>query len=125
MLFQVLAGLVGVIHLGFVLFVVLGGLLTLRRPRLAWVHVPAAIWGSLIEFGDLRCPLTFLEKYFRERAGQAGYEGGFIQHYLMPVLYPAGLTREWQIVLGSFVVLLNLAIYAVLVRRSIRPRSRS
>ena len=122
MLFQVLAGLVVLTHLGFVLFVVLGGFLTLRRPRLAWLHLPAAVWGALIEFGDFGCPLTHLEKYARERAGQAGYEGGFIQHYLMPILYPAGLTREWQIALASFVVLLNLAVYAVLVSRRLHAR---
>ena len=89
----------------------------LRRPRLAWLHVPAAVWGVLIEFAGWVCPLTPLENALRLRGGEAGYSGGFIEHYLLPVLYPAGLTRNTQLLLGSFVLALNLAVYGLLLAR--------
>ena len=117
MIYRVLADLVLVIHLAFVLFVVLGGLLVLEWSRLAIVHVPAAIWGALIEFTGWICPLTPLENSLRMRGGEAGYSGGFIQHYVQPTLYPAGLTRSTQLVLGSVVLLINLAAYAIVVWR--------
>ena len=117
MIYRVLADLVLVIHLAFVLFVVLGGLLVLEWPRLAIVHVPAAIWGALVEFTGWICPLTPLENSLRMRGGEAGYTGGFIQHYVQPTLYPAGLTRSTQLVLGSVVLLVNLAAYAIVVWR--------
>jgi Protein of Unknown function (DUF2784) len=113
-----LADLVVVAHFAFVLFVVLGGLLVLRWPRLVYAHVPVAIYGALIEFAGWICPLTPLEKSLRERAGQAGYEGGFVENYILPVLYPSALTREIQIVLGTFVLVLNLLIYAYVIRRA-------
>lgn len=113
-----LADLVVVVHLAFVAFVVFGGLLVLRRPRLAWLHLPAAVWGVMIEFAGWMCPLTPLENALRLRGGEAGYSGGFVEHYLLPVLYPSGLTRGVQLVLGSIVLVLNLAVYgAVLARR--------
>jgi hypothetical protein len=115
-----LADLVVGLHFAFVLFVVLGGLLVLRWRRLAYVHVPVAIYGALIEFAGWVCPLTPLEKMFRERAGEAGYQGGFIEHYILPVLYPSALTREIQIVLGSAVLVINLLIYAYLARQRSR-----
>jgi hypothetical protein len=124
MSYRLLADLVVVIHLAFVLFVVLGGLLVLRRPRLAWLHVPAALWGAWIEISGWVCPLTPLENALRHAAGQAGYAGGFIHHYILPVLYPPGLTREAQHVLAALVVLVNVAAYAVLLRRTPRLRSR-
>lgn len=99
------------LHFLFVLFVGLGGLLMLRWPRLAWLHLPAAAWGALISFAGWICPLTPLEIDFRQRAGEAGYSGGFIDHYLLPVLYPDGLSRPMQIVLGVAVVLGNAAVY--------------
>ena len=117
MIYRALADLVLVVHLTFVLFVVLGGLLVLRWPRIAWLHVPAAIWGVLIEYTWWICPLTPLENSFRARGGEAGYAGGFIEHYIQPLLYPAGLTRGTQIVLGSFVLLLNLSAYGILLTR--------
>ena len=117
MVYRLFADVVVVIHALFVVFVVLGGLTVLRWPRLAWLHLPAAAWGALIEFAGLICPLTPFEKWLRERAGQAAYEGGFIQHYLLPVLYPPGLTRQTQVVLGLIVVAINLAVYGWLVRR--------
>jgi len=115
--YRALADLVVVAHLAFVAFVVLGGLLVLRRPRLAWLHLPAAVWGVMIEFAGWMCPLTPLENAFRARGGEAGYSGGFVEHYLLPVLYPSGLTRGVQLVLGSIVLALNLAVYGALLAR--------
>ena len=117
MIYRALADLVLVVHLAFVLFVVLGGLLVVRWPWLAWLHVPAAIWGVLIEYTGWICPLTPLENSLRVKGGEAGYAGGFIQHYIQPVLYPAGLTRSTQVVLGSMALLVNLAAYAIVLSR--------
>jgi len=117
MLYRVLADLLVVFHLGFVLFVVLGGLLVLRWPRLAWVHLPAAVWGIWVEFSSTVCPLPPLENHLRHLGGEAGYSGGFIAHYIMPVLYPAGLSPRVQVVLGVFVVLLNVTAYVLVWRR--------
>ena len=117
MIYRALADLVLVVHLAFVAFVVLGGFLVLRYPRLVWVHLPAAIWGVLIEFAGWICPLTPLENAFRVRGGEAGYGGGFIEHYVLAALYPAGLTREVQFLLGSVVLAINVAIYVVVIRR--------
>lgn len=117
MWFRGAADLVLVIHLAFVLFVVLGGLLVLRWPRLAWIHVPVALYGALIEFVGFTCPLTPLEVWLRRRGGEAGYTGGFIEHYVTATLYPSGLTREVQIALGVGVLLLNAIVYAVWLRR--------
>ena len=117
MIYRALADLVLVVHLTFVLFVVLGGLLVLRWPWVAFLHIPTAIWGVLIEYSGWICPLTPLENSFRARGGEAGYSGGFIQHYIQPLLYPAGLTRATQVVLGSLVLILNLAAYGILVSR--------
>src|SRR4051812_20071826 len=113
---HLLADLVVVVHSAFVLFVVLGGLLALRWPGLAYVHVPAALWGAWIEFTGRICPLTPLENALRARAGEAGYSGGFIEHYIIPVLYPSGLTRTVQLVLGVLVVVINLIVYGYLIR---------
>ena len=123
MLFRILADCLVLLHGCFVLFVVLGGLLALKWPRAAWIHVPACIWGALIEFKGWICPLTPLEKWLRVQAGQAGYDGGFVQHYLVPLIYPAGLTAEQATMLGLFVVVVNVAIYACVVI-SIRRRRR-
>jgi hypothetical protein len=120
LIYRGLADLVLVVHLAFVVFVVLGGLLVLRWPRLAWPHVPAAIWGVLIEYTGWICPLTPLENSLRMRGGEAGYSGGFIQHYIQPLLYPAGVTRTTQIVLGSVALILNLTVYAVMIARKAR-----
>ena len=118
MIYRALADFVLVLHLCFVLFVVLGGLLVIRRPRLAWLHIPAAIWGVLIEYSGWICPLTPLENSFRIRGGEAGYSGGFIEHYIQPTLYPAGLTRSTQLVLGSLALIVNLAAYGIVLSRS-------
>lgn len=123
MLYRFLADLVVALHFAFVLFVVLGGLFALRWPRAAWLHLPAAIWGAGIEFLAGVCPLTPLENRLRRLGGEAGYSGGFVEHYLLPVLYPAGLTREVQLALGTFVVALNVVIYAMVWRRRRSPSS--
>jgi Protein of Unknown function (DUF2784) len=117
LIYRGFADLVLVVHLAFVLFVVLGGLLVLRRPWIAWLHIPAAIWGLLIEYTGWICPLTPLENSFRMQGGDAGYSGGFIEHYIHALLYPAGLTRSSQVVLGSIALILNLAAYGILISR--------
>jgi hypothetical protein len=118
-----LADLVLVVHLAFVLFVALGGLLALRWPRVAWLHLPAALWGAAIEFGGWICPLTPLENDLRTRAGLTPYTTDFVARYLVPVIYPDGLTRGVQIALGLAVLLGNAAIYAAVLRRRTRRRS--
>jgi hypothetical protein len=99
------------LHLSFVLFVVCGGLLVYRWPRWAWAHVPAFIWGALIEFNHWVCPLTPLEQRLRVVAGEDGYSGGFVEHYVLPVLYPAGLTPAGQLTLGLLVLGVNALVY--------------
>ena len=120
MLYRILADVVLVLHLCFVLFVVLGGLFVLRRPRLAWLHVPAAVWGVLIEFAGWICPLTPLENALRRAGGGPGYAGGFIDHYVTALIYPSGLTRGIQVLLGVFALVVNVAIYVLVVRRALR-----
>ena len=110
-LFRVLADTVVVVHLGFVLFVVLGGLLVIRWPRAAWLHMPSAAWGIAVEFGDWMCPLTPIENVLRERAGLMAYQGDFIEQYVLPVLYPERLTRVTQIILGGFALAVNALVY--------------
>jgi len=104
--------LVVAVHLLFVVFVVIGGLLLLRWPGLIWLHLPAVAWGVFIEFSGGICPLTPLENQLRLEAGQDAYSGGFVEHYLLPILYPDNLTLDVQQVLGTLVILVNLAIYA-------------
>ncbi|HEX5387166.1 MAG TPA: DUF2784 domain-containing protein [Gemmatimonadales bacterium] len=116
-----IADLVVLFHVAFVLFVVLGGLLVLRWGWVAWAHLPAAAWGAWIEFSGRVCPLTPLENSLRLASGQPAYAGDFVGHYILPVLYPAGLTHGVQVALGMFVVGLNLAIYSVVTARSRRP----
>lgn len=106
-----------VIHLGFILFVLFGGLLLRRWPRLLWLHLPAVAWGATVEFFHLLCPLTPWENQLRRAAGDAGYEGGFIEYYLIPLIYPAGLTPQIQLWLGGVVVLINVTVYAYLLKR--------
>ena len=123
MTYRILADLLVGVHALFVAFVVLGGLLAVRWPWVALLHLPAAIWGALIEFQGWICPLTPLEKSLRGAAGQAGYQGGFIEHYLLPVLYPAGLTRGVQLMLGAAVIVVNLTVYGALLARRRRAQT--
>jgi len=113
----ILADLIVALHFGFILFVSLGGLLVLKWPKLMWLHLPAAIWGASIEFAGWICPLTYLENRLRSASG-GQYASDFIEHYLMPIIYPAGLTREIQIGLGIAVIVLNLLIYAKVIYRA-------
>lgn len=113
-----------VLHALFVVFVVAGGLLVLRWPAVAWMHLPAAAWGAVIEFAGFTCPLTPIEKAWRRAAGDRAYEGGFIEHYVTAALYPAGLTRPTQVALGAIVLALNGWIYWTLWRRR-RPADRA
>ena len=111
MTYRLLADAVLVFHLAFIVFVVLGAFLLRRHPRLVWLHLPAALWGAVIEFRGGVCPLTPLENALRALGGDAGYPSGFIAHYLWPLIYPSGLTRELQIGLGLAVVVINLLTY--------------
>jgi hypothetical protein len=104
-------------HLAFIVFVVVGGFMAWRWRRLAWVHVPCAIWGAVIEFMGWICPLTPWEVSLRRQAGQAGYEGGFVEHYIIPIIYPGALTPKIQIGLGLFVVAANVVAYSIYFRR--------
>lgn len=118
MRFHLWADLVVLLHASFVLFVLLGGLAVLRWHRLAWLHLPAALWGAAIELGGWVCPLTYLENRLRRMGGGAGYGTTFIERCLEPLLYPLGLTRHAQLVFGLTALLINLAVYACLwIRR--------
>lgn len=116
-MYGLLAAVVVVAHLAFLVFVTLGALLALRWKRAPWLHVPALLWGSWIELTGGLCPLTPLENRLRQAAGESGYAGGFIEHYLLPIIYPAGLTHETQIALGVALILGNVAIYVWILRR--------
>jgi len=124
MKYRLLADAVVLLHAAFVLFVVLGGLLVLRWPRLAWVHLPIVAWGAGIEFLGGICPLTPLENHWRRLAGEGGYPGGFVEHYVIALLYPAGLTRGVQLALGGLVLAVNTAVYFAMWRRRARRRDR-
>ncbi len=113
MIYRLLADGVLLLHLAFILFVVLGGFLTWRHPRLAWLHLPCAAWGAFVEFTGWDCPLTPLENHLRQMGGTAGYLGGFIEYYLSSLIYPEALTRELQFTLGLGVVGINVAAYAL------------
>jgi hypothetical protein len=123
MTYRVLADVTLLVHFAFVLFVVFGGVLVWRWGSLRWVHLPVALWGALIEFAGWVCPLTPLENAFRRLGGEAGYQGGFVEHYLLPLIYPSGLTRNVQWVLGTFVVAINVALYSYAVARWQRVRT--
>ncbi|MES2818033.1 MAG: DUF2784 domain-containing protein [Pseudomonadota bacterium] len=115
--FRLAADALVVVHLLFILFVLFGGLLVLRWRAVAWLHLPAAAWGVTVEVLQLYCPLTPLENQLRRASGEAGYEGGFIEQYLIPLIYPSGLTPQIQLAMGALVLVLNLVVYAVLLRR--------
>ena len=106
------------IHAAFILFVVFGGLLVLRRPALKWLHLPAALWGALVELGGWYCPLTRWENFLRARAGGTG----FIDYYLVRAIYPSGLTRGIELLLGAAVVTINIAIYVYAFRHTAASR---
>ena len=115
MLLKIAADVIVLVHLMFIIFVVTGGLFVLKWPKTVWLHIPAAIWGAMIEFAGWMCPLTPVENTLRAAGGKAVYQSGFINHYVIPVIYPAGLTREIQFVMGCIVIVLNVLIYGVLI----------
>ena len=117
MAFRLLADATVALHLAFVLFVIAGGVLVVRWPRVAWAHLPAAAWGAWVEFAGWTCPLTPLENWLRQQAGQAVYTTSFFDRYLLPVLYPPTLTREVQWMLGGLVLVVNTVVYLVAMRR--------
>ncbi|GMV05611.1 MAG: hypothetical protein AMXMBFR53_18880 [Gemmatimonadota bacterium] len=110
------------LHVAFLLFVVFGGLAVLRWRRVAWLHVPCVLWGAWVELAGWVCPLTPLENRLRRLAGESGYAGGFLEHYVVPLLYPPGLTRGMQVALGVAALALNVGVYVVVWRRGRRAR---
>jgi len=124
MLFSIAAAGVLLLHLAFVLFVVFGAVLVARRPRLAWLHLPAAAWGFFIELSGGACPLTALENLLRMRAGLSGYGEGFVEHYLLRLIYPDSLTRDAQLGLAIGVVAINLFLYGWIALRMSGQRRR-
>lgn len=121
-LYRALADVLLVVHLLFILFVVFGGVLALRWPRAAWLHLPLAAWGAYTALAGVICPLTPWENALRRAAGAEGYAGGFIEHYLMPVVYPPEMSRPVHIGLGAAALLWNLAVYAWVIRRRRRRK---
>ena len=119
MLYNLLSGLVVIIHLLFIMFVTLGVLLVLKWPKLVWFHIPMVIWGILVEYFNIICPLTPLENYFKRMAGGNTYETDFIEQYIIPVIYPEVLTRNLQFILGTIVLVINLGVYGYILYRRI------
>ena len=125
MIAGITADIIVLVHLGFIVFVALGGFFVVKWSKMAFLHIPCAAWGVLILFGGWICPLTIVEIHFRQLAGQAGYDGGFIDHYVMPLIYPAGLTRAMQIALGMLILAVNLWAYGrLLVNLTQRKKDR-
>jgi len=122
MFYRALADLVLVSHLAFIVFVVVGGLLALRWRWLPLLHIPAALWGLYIELSGSICPLTPLENALRRAAGVSGYSGGFLEHYVVPVVYPSALSHSLQLVLAGLLVLVNLVVYSLVLRRRSRVK---
>ena len=117
---RLLADAIVLLHAAFVVFAVAGGLLVARWPRVAWLHLPAVVWAAWVEIAGWACPLTPLENFFRRRAGDAEYTTSFVEHYLLPALYPSALSRELQWLLGGLVLAINVAVYAAVLRRRAR-----
>ena len=117
MYYLFLADIVVLIHLAFIVFALLGAVLAIRWPVVVWIHLPMAIWSALVEFGGWICPLTPLENWLRMQGGASKYPGDFLAIYVLPILYPAGLTRTIQVILGSVVVVVNISIYGYIFYR--------
>jgi hypothetical protein len=120
--YRILADALVVFHMAFLVFVVVGGGLVLWRRRMAFLHLPVLAWGIYIEWSGAVCPLTPLEQKARSAGGEAGYSGGFIDHYLVPILYPPGLDRSHQIWLGTLVLGFNIVVYGFVARRWMAKR---
>ena len=124
MIYRILADVVIILHLLFILFVLLGGLGAIWRKWFVAIHVPAVVWAALIEFKGFICPLTPLEKWLRQASGDSGYTTGFVEHYIIPLIYPPGLTSEVQVILGSIVIGLNLGVYSFVLYHCFKKRER-
>lgn len=120
---RITADLVLLLHFAFVLFVIFGGLLVWYRHNFAWLHIPVAAWGAIVNIASWQCPLTPLENHYRKLAGQSGYEGGFVEHYIAPLVYPEGLTSDLGIYVGLAVIVWNIVVYGALFFRRHRHRS--
>jgi hypothetical protein len=120
MIEKIAADFIVLFHFAFILFVIIGGFLVLKWRWIIWLHIPCDIWGALIEFAGWICPLTPWENQLRIAAGNTGYSGGFIEHYILPIIYPSGLTRELQLILGSLVIFINLFAYIIIVFKQIK-----
>ena len=118
MFYRLLADVVVFIHLGFILFVVVGAVFAIRWQRVVWLHIPAVLWGVLIEFAGWVCPLTPLETWLRIKGGMTGYSTGFVERYILPLIYPVNLTRNTQFILGMLVLGINVVIYGAIVIRN-------
>lgn len=116
MIYHAGATAVALLHLAFIVFVIAGGFLALRWKQLAWIHIPAAIWGAAIEFAGWFCPLTRIENALLQKAGEAGYSGGFVAHYIFPLIYPPGLTRGVEVAIGLAVLAVNVGVYVKVFR---------
>jgi Protein of Unknown function (DUF2784) len=124
MLYPLLADLVLIVHLMFVIFVLCGGLVVLKWRWIAWLHLPAAVWGAVVEFTGWICPLTPLENWLRVQGGKTSYEDDFTTHYLLPILYPVDLTRDVQVLLGTVVIAVNAGMYCWFWRMGARGAAR-
>ena len=122
MIYLLLARGIILIHLAFIIFVPVGGILVFWKRWWAWIHIPVFLWGAMISFGGWICPLTPLENWLREKGGEAGYQGGFIEYHILPIIYPENLTRGIQISIGLAVLILNLTVYGILVHRIMREK---
>jgi hypothetical protein len=123
MLFRALADLVVLIHLAFIVFVISGGLLAVKWSWIPWLHLPALFWGILLELRGWVCPLTPLENWLRQTSGGAGYPEGFVEHYVLPVVYPADLTAKTQVFLALLACAINVVVYLFVWRVRIRRHS--
>ncbi len=124
-MYQFLADALVVVHFLFIVFVVIGGIFLIRRPWLAWVHLPAAVWGATVELSGWVCPLTPLENYLRQRGGGAAYHGDFIEYYLLPLIYPENLTAAMQYVFGVVVIAVNLVFYILFLQKKRMRKSKN
>jgi hypothetical protein len=118
MKYTLLSNLIVIVHLLFIIFVCLGALLALKWRKIVWIHIPLAIWGIVVEYLDIVCPLTPLENYFRQLGGSGTYNTDFIDRYILPIMYPAALNRNTQFLLGTFVIVINLVLYSIIIYRS-------
>ncbi len=117
MFYRLTADLLLVAHLLFIVLVLVGGLLVLRWPRFAWAHLPIVVWGFLVELMGWVCPLTPLEQSLRRAAGDGAYRGSFIEHYLVPLIYPEGMTHSTRMLFAAIVATFNILIYTGLYLR--------